>query len=146
MKTDEESPLTTPAEDRPGSTVVVGYAHGALGRAALAAAIAEARMHGDDLVVLNATRGDSYADPDFAGEEHLRELEAELAATGLGYCIEQRVGREPAGEVVAAISEHRARLVVIGLRRRSPVGKFLMGSTAQSILLDAPCSVLAVKV
>ncbi len=138
--------MTTPARDRPGSTVVVGYAHGELGRAALAAAVDEARLHGDDLLVLNATRGDSYADPDFAGEDQLRELEAELTATGVGYRVEQRVGREPAREVVAAISEHRARLVVIGLRRRSPVGKFLMGSTAQSILLDAPCPVLAVKV
>ena len=137
--------MTTPAEDRPGSTIVVGYAYGALGKAALAAAIEEARMHGDDLLVLKATRGDSYTDPTFAGEEHLRELEAELTATGLGYRIEQRLGREPAEEVLAAISENRARLVVIGLRHRSPVGKLLMGSTAQTILLNAPCPVLAVK-
>ena len=38
-----------------------------------------------------------------------------------------------------------ADLVVIGLRRRSPVGKLLMGSVAQRILLGADCAVLAVK-
>ena len=54
-------------------------------------------------------------------------------------------GREASEEIVRAADEARADLIVIGLRHRSPVGKLLMGSTAQSVLLDAECPVLAVK-
>lgn len=38
-----------------------------------------------------------------------------------------------------------ADLVVIGMRRRSRVGKLVFGSTAQTILLDSDCPVLSVK-
>jgi nucleotide-binding universal stress UspA family protein len=36
-------------------------------------------------------------------------------------------------------------VLVIGIRHRSAVGKLLMGSAAQRILLDVDCPVLAVK-
>jgi nucleotide-binding universal stress UspA family protein len=47
--------------------------------------------------------------------------------------------------VLSVAEEVSADLVVIGLRRRTPVGKLLMGSVAQRILLGAECAVLAVK-
>lgn len=51
-----------------------------------------------------------------------------------------------AEDVLNVAEEVGAELIVIGLRHRTPVGKLIMGSTAQSILLDAHCSVLAVKI
>jgi nucleotide-binding universal stress UspA family protein len=54
-------------------------------------------------------------------------------------------GHDAANEVLEAADDHGAELIVIGLRRRTPVGKLIMGSTAQRILLEASCPVLAVK-
>jgi len=54
-------------------------------------------------------------------------------------------GTDPADDLVSVAEEVGADFIVIGLRRRSPVGKLILGSNAQRILLDAPCPVLAVK-
>ena len=54
-------------------------------------------------------------------------------------------GNSPSEDLVKVASEEGAEMIIIGLRRRSPVGKALMGSNAQSILLEADCPVLAVK-
>ena len=47
--------------------------------------------------------------------------------------------------VLEVARETDAALIVVGVRHRSPVGKALMGSVGQRILLDARCPVLAVK-
>jgi nucleotide-binding universal stress UspA family protein len=52
---------------------------------------------------------------------------------------------DPAEELIAAATTSDAEFIVIGLRKRSPVGKLLLGSNAQRVLLDAACPVLAVK-
>jgi nucleotide-binding universal stress UspA family protein len=137
--------MTTPPTTPSAGGILVGYTTGDLGQAALAAAIEEARVHGDDLILLNLTRGDAYSDPHFATHEQLEQLTEQLSATGLTYQIDQRVSADPAGELVSTALTHDTRLIVIGLRHRSSVGKFLMGSNAQAILMDAPCPVLTVK-
>ena len=116
------------------------------GRAALDAAITETRLRGTSLIVLNASSGDSLADPRHASTDTMADIEKALAAEGVPHIIEHRSGRDPVDEIVAMADERDVDLVVIGMRRRSPVGKLLMGSAAQRILLEAGCPVLAVKV
>lgn len=129
-----------------GNPIVVGYTPTPVGAAALQAAIEEARRRGAFLHVVNASRADAYVDHNLADAEQLSELEAVLADSGVPHRVVQRVGKgEPAQEILDTALQASAGLVVIGLRRRSPVGKLLMGSTAQRVLLEAPCSVLAVK-
>ena len=127
-------------------TVLVGYIPTPEGRAALDAAITETRLRDTTLIVLNASTGDSLVDPRHANADAMTEIEADLTAGGIPHTIEHRSGRDPVEEIVDMSSEGDVDLVVIGMRRRSPVGKLLMGSAAQRILLDAACPVLAVKV
>ena len=126
--------------------VVVAYTPRADGRAALHRAVEEARLRGLRLVVVNASRGDALVDPAFAPPEDVAEVRTLLDGTGVPHEIRQQPsGHEPAEQVVDIADEVGAELIVIGMRRRSAVGKLLLGSTAQRILLDARCPVLAVK-
>lgn len=118
-------------------SIVIGYLPTAEGTAALDHAIELARSRGTDLIVINSSRRSSDA-PDMS------TLKARL--NGLEHTILQPIGdNDPAEQVLDAAKAHRAELVVIGIRRRTPVGKMFMGSTAQRILLEAECPVLAVK-
>jgi nucleotide-binding universal stress UspA family protein len=124
------------------SSIVVGWVPAPEGRAALAHALGEARARGVLLRVLGV------------GKEHEDELGAdiELARAAAGAReVEVRVetapddGRDAAEVLVDASYDDDVELLVIGLRRRSPVGKLLMGSVSQRVLLEADCPVTAVK-
>jgi nucleotide-binding universal stress UspA family protein len=51
-----------------------------------------------------------------------------------------------AGEdLVEFANENQIDQIVVGVKRRSKVGKLLMGSTAQYVILQAECPVITVK-
>lgn len=126
--------------------IVVGYVPSPEGRAAAQRAAEEAKLRGAALVVVNSSRGDAYLDAGYASEAQIDELRQQLSAAGLQVEVRRPVrGLEAAVEVLDAARDTGASLIVIGLRRRTAVGKLILGSTAQRILLDAPCPVLAVK-
>jgi nucleotide-binding universal stress UspA family protein len=128
--------------------IVVGYVPTKEGRAALTTAAAEARLRNAKLVVINSNRGgrDLEAEEARRYEEQLAGVRSELDEAGVEHEVRQLVrGMEPAEDLIAVAQEIDAQLIVIGLRRRTPVGKLILGSNAQRILLDAPCAVLAVK-
>lgn len=127
-------------------TIVLGYVPTKEGRAALAAAVEEAELRATRLVVLNTTRADRLVDPRYAHDDAMSELGEVLAASGVDHELRHHTSEHLAGdELVALARELNATMVVIGMRHRSPVGKLLLGSAAQAVLLDAPCPVLAVK-
>ena len=127
-------------------TIVVGYVPKPEGEAALDRAVAEAQLRKEDLVVVNSTSGDALADASWANDEQLQSVVDRLEAAGVRHeLVHSVVGREPANHVVEVAQKSRASLLVIGLRRRTSVGKFLLGSSASTILMHAPCPVLAVK-
>lgn len=128
-------------------TILVGYIPTAQGEAALSAAIAEAQAHDESVLVINMSRDDKLVDAHRAAEADLGRLDQELAESGVPHEV-RRVehGTDPADQILEVIEQERPRMLVIGIRHRSPVGKLLLGSTAQRLLLDAACPVLAVKV
>jgi len=127
------------------SVIVVGWTPDEFGEVALHRGVEEARLRAGRVVVVNATRGDALVDDRFADEEQLGGLTAELASSGVEVEVRRSMGADVGDQVLAVAQDVSADLVVIGLRRRSPVGKLLMGSVAQRILLGADCAVLAVK-
>jgi nucleotide-binding universal stress UspA family protein len=129
-------------------TIVVGYVPKPEGHAALRRAAEEAQLRNARLVVVNSHRGGREFDREDAveTEEDLEAIRAELEKAGVEHEIRQLVrGMDPADDLVNVANDVAADFIVIGLRRRSPVGKLILGSNAQRVLLDAPCPVLAVK-
>ncbi|WP_330174401.1 universal stress protein [Streptomyces sp. NBC_01498] len=127
-------------------TVLVGYVPSPEGEAALRAGVDEARTRGETLLVINTSRGDAYVDRGFAQQRDLDQVRRDLTELGVDFDIRQVIGgRDAAEEIVELAESSEISLVVIGLRHRSTVGKLLLGSSAQRILLDSPCPVLAVK-
>ncbi len=117
------------------SVIVVGYSSKPEGSAALERALDEARLRASSLVVVHTVDGE-----DLAG------LTETLVDSGVAFEI-QIAGDplDPAEDVLRFADERSADFIVIGLKKRSPVGKLLLGSNAQRVLLDAACPVMAVK-
>jgi nucleotide-binding universal stress UspA family protein len=128
--------------------VVVGYVPTREGRAALRRAAEESLLRHSRLIVINSSRGGKDFDAEEAVrfESELRRIEGRLDAAGVDHEVRQLVrGNDPSEDLIAVAEEVGAAFIVIGLRRRTPVGKLILGSNAQRILLDASCPVLAVK-
>jgi nucleotide-binding universal stress UspA family protein len=129
-----QTELAASSEQAPAQPViVVGYSARPEGRAALKRALSEATLREAAVVVLDTSSGLD------AG------LAEELAASGVSYEIRTADAHDSAEELIRTAETTDADFIVIGLRRRSPVGKLLLGSNAQRVLLDAACPVLAVK-
>lgn len=126
-------------------SIVVAYSPDRFGQAALDHAADIARKDRMRMVVVNATLGTKLVDDRFAHDADIAALQEALAAEELEVVVRHEVVDDVADAVVAAADEEQASLIVVGIRHRSPVGKLLLGSVAQRIILEAHCPVLAVK-
>ena len=116
-------------------SIIVGYVPTSAGEATLAIAAEEARMRTDRLVVVSVTRGESVVDPSQPQTSQLQHAVSRIRETGVDCDVRHlEQSRDPGEAILGVAEEEKASLVVIGLKRRSPVGKLLLGSTAQSVL------------
>jgi nucleotide-binding universal stress UspA family protein len=127
-------------------TIIVGYRPTPEGRAALERAVDEARRSGARLLVINSAERPAGSPEPLSAERGVDALSQRLAADGIVHEIRQLdLDDDPAEAILSGVSDRVADLIVIGLRRRTPVGKLITGSVAQRVLLEADCPVLTVK-
>lgn len=129
-------------------TIVVGYLMSDEGRAALNRAVDEAKLRSARLLVVHSLRGGTRDEEEQvrAYRDELGRIEQLLEAEPITSEVRELVRGRPAGQdLVEVAREETATLIVIGVRRRNPVGKLVLGSNALEVLLHADCPVLAVK-
>jgi nucleotide-binding universal stress UspA family protein len=128
--------------------IVVGYVDSPEGEAAIDQAIEESKLRGGKVVVVHSMVGGDHEDT----EDYRRSSAAmeavhdRLHAAGIEHCTHEYVrGQEPAKDLIGAVADHEAGMIVIGIRSRSATGKLILGSNALDILRDATVPVLCVK-
>ena len=129
------------------SGVVVGYVASPEGEAAVRQGIAEAQLRGCEVVVVYSDHGEKLdSTTALQRTEALDRVHAMLHSADVVHDLRHLVrGKDPVSDVLDIAEELDADIIVIGIRRRSPVGKLVLGSNSQAILLEAPIPVLAVK-
>jgi len=125
-------------------TILVAYVDRPEGQAALDKGIEIATRRNEHLVVVNAGAGgkDESLIDGYEGERIAERLSALPIEAELKQFVR---GKSTIEEIMELVDQLQVSVLIIGLRKRSPVGKLIMGSMAQEILLNVPCPVLAVK-
>jgi nucleotide-binding universal stress UspA family protein len=136
--------------------ILVGYDGTASAKKALEVAIEMAKAFNACISILN-----SVSDPDDSkvtfefiedekhktiekAEKNLEEAARIVEKTGLSFETHLlNRGLKPGVDIVEYAEEANADFIVIGIHKKSKVGKLLFGSTAQYIILNAHCSVVA---
>jgi nucleotide-binding universal stress UspA family protein len=122
-------------------TIILAYVEDTEGDAAARAAVAEALLRSEPLVAVSGSR-EQRLDLQQV-RQHIESLAPEAA--GLEITVVTPDLHDPSDAIIQEAQRENASLIVVGMHRRSRVGKLFLGSTAQRILLEATCSVLAVR-
>ena len=128
--------------------IIVGYDGSNVAKEALVLAKKHAKAFDAKVYLINAlAQSPDLQFEDIQQAEHdLERLKASFIDDGISCETHAIVSPLSAGEdLVQFAQENDIDEIVIGVRRRSKVGKLLFGSNAQYIILQAPCPVVAVR-
>jgi nucleotide-binding universal stress UspA family protein len=127
-------------------TILVAYVPRPEGRAALDKGIEIAKRRQERLLVVNAGPGGSQEDTSLAPGYEVEQIEAMLEAQGVQAEFNALLARPRCGGRINELVDTGGHSVlVIGLRKRTAVGKLILGSVAQELLMTVSCPVLCVK-
>ena len=128
--------------------ILVGIDGSNTSKDAMKVAIEYARaMSGELMAVASMSSGTTDENEKIrAMEDTLADVKAEAEKTAVTCGTHLLIRGNSAGEDIVEFADSNAvDLIVVGIKRRSRVGKILMGSTAQYVILRAGCPVLTVK-
>ena len=127
-------------------TILVAYVPRPEGKAALDKGLEIAKRRGERLLVVNTSPGGHQDDDALADASDVDWVESQLAQTGLDTEFKQFVrGKDVVEELNHLVHTQSVSLVIIGLRRRTAVGKLILGSNAHEILMNVDAPILTVK-
>ena len=127
-------------------TILLAYVSRPEGRAALEKAIEISQERQEPILIVNASPGGLQEDSAMVPAFEVEQIEAELAAKGIQAEFKQYVrGNKAVEEINDMVETRDISILIIGLRKRTAVGKLLLGSVAQEILMTVSCPVLCVK-
>ena len=127
--------------------ILVAYDGSDAAKRALRLAQEHAKAFGAEVIhVLHAKVTDLPAKQHKLDEQEMEEVKGSLEKEGF-LCETHLLIRnmEPGPHLVEFAKEQSIDEIFIGVKMRSKVGKFIMGSTAQHVILEAPCPVVSVK-
>jgi nucleotide-binding universal stress UspA family protein len=128
--------------------ILVGYRGTNVGKDLLELAVQHAgAFAGEVQLVTSLPGGDKTTREQVEqAEEKLEEAKRFLAGKGINHEAHLLIrGKTPGEDIVAFAAENNCTEIIIGVKSRSKVGKILFGSTAQYVILKAPCPVVSVK-
>jgi nucleotide-binding universal stress UspA family protein len=128
--------------------IMIGYDGSNAGKEALSVAVEQTIAFRARLYIIRSLVGGSENK-----KEKIRKAEtdldwAESFAREKGVECETHLlvrGLRPGEDLIQFAEDHGIDEIVIGVRRRSNVGKVIFGSNARYIVMEAPCPVLTVK-
>ena len=128
--------------------ILVGFDGSKVAEAALELAAAHVQaFNAQILLVHSMLGGPEVPKRDFENRERELQYQKNLLQKKNIACesLMSVRGLEPGEDLVRLAQEHRVDEIIVGVKRRSKVGKLVFGSTAQYVILNAPCPVVTVK-
>ncbi|MGP9695432.1 universal stress protein [Brachybacterium sp. AOP25-B2-12] len=123
--------------------ILLAYVPSATSEAALAYTLQEAKDRDASVLVLASQRG---APAKAAGVTDQRPLSERLEESGVDHELRLVPKRDdPADDILRAIEREDVDLVVLGIRKRTPIGKIILGSTSLRVIMESPVPVVCVK-
>lgn len=127
-------------------TILIGYVPAPEGDAALTVGFEEAKIRGVEAIVVNSPRTQDQTGGAIIDAAASDDIVARAQALGVKATVIHPAHEDDlVGELNRLVEEHQADRIVIGLRKRSPIGKFILGSQAQRIMLEASVPVLTAR-